>query len=399
MKATVYLLGCLSLISLLLAGCWDKNELTDWGFVQAVAIDRSESGRIKVMAQIYRPGSSESRSGMATKGGSYLSLTEEAATMSEASLKLAAELGRRLQWSHMRALLVGEQVIRTRNIGELLDFFSRSQGPRGSVNVMTTQGEASRYLLIKPLIENTIGQQLRTAESIASTQAGISTTITLLDLNILSQTPGSIALLPHIRLSKDEHEVVTIDSLAILRFPEGTIDASLVPMQFAPYLLMIRGEYRRGQLSIPCEKEEGKGSSGVTKEDSYWVYASKSRLKVTQRGGRPLIRIHLDLDGKMGEMTCSDIQTVDGNAHFLKRVAEEIERGAKDAVDFVQEKKADVLLAGQYLERRNPRLWRSWSGDWAEQFSYAKVIVTVSARITDTGMNAGNPFTAVSGSP
>ncbi|NOU69246.1 Ger(x)C family spore germination protein [Paenibacillus sp. LMG 31461] len=380
-------------VVILLGGCWDKNELTQWGFVQAVAIDQTDKGGYRVTTQIYRPGSSESRNNKATKGISYLTISSEDSTISKAAAHISGKLGRKLQWSHMRALLISEKMAENRNMGDILDFFSRSQGPRGAVAVMTTEGEAGRFLLVDPLIENTIGQQMKTVEGMSNALTGMASKVSLLDLGILAQSPRSVTLLPHLRLLRQEHSLFMIDGMNLLRFPSGKIDQGFIPAEIADSILMIRDEFKEGLATIPCESKNGElhGPSGG---DSYWIYKEQTTLHVSSVEERPFIEIHLEVDGKVGEMSCSSILTKDEHRLFITRIEQTIKKDTMEAVQKVQKMKADVLLVGQQLERRSPRLWKRWSEGWDERFSQAKVSVTVRARLTDTGMNEGSPIGA-----
>ncbi|MGG1516352.1 Ger(x)C family spore germination protein [Paenibacillus oryzisoli] len=385
------LLAMCGVALLLLGGCWDKNELTGWGFVQAVAIDETEQGEFRVTTQIYRPGSSESRNNRAVKGVSYLTFSSDAMTISDAAAHISGKLGRRLQWSHMRALLISESMARKRNIGEVLDFFSRSRGPRGAVTVLTTDGKADRFLVVDPLIENTIGQQVKTVEGMSNYVTGMAAKVSLLDLNIFAQSPASVTMLPHLRLLHQVHPILLIDGMNVLRFPSGTIDDGLIPAEIADSILMIRNEFKEGLASIPCEAD-GQSEQAPKMADSYRIYKSNSSIRVSAAGSKPHIGIHLEVDGKVGEMSCSSVLTKEEHARFISRVEQTIQKETMEAVRQVQGMKADVLLVGQHLQRKNPRLWKQWKGEWDELFSQAEVSVTVRARLTDTGMNAGSPM-------
>lgn len=379
----------------LLGGCWDKNELTQWGFVQAVAIDQTDKGGFLVTTQIYRPGSSESRNNKATKGISYLTISSEASTISLAAAHIAGKLGRKLQWSHMRALLISEKMAANRNIGDILDFFSRSQGPRGAVAVMTTEREAGRFLLVDPVIENTIGQQMKTVEEMSNTLTGMASKVSLLNLDILAQSPRSVTLLPHLRLLRQEHSLFIIDGMNLLRFPSGTIDKGFISAEIADSILMIRDEFNEGLATIPCEGTNNK-LDVPSRVDSYWIYNEKTTLHVSSVDDMPFIEIHLEVDGKVGEMSCSSILTKEEHQLFINRIEQTIQKDTMEAIQKVQKMKADVLLVDQKLQRRSPQLWKKWSEDWDERFSQAKVSVTVRARLTDTGMNAGSPMSVPS---
>lgn len=389
MKRGVLASALLFAIVPLLAGCWDKNELTNWGYVQAAAIDRAPDGRIRLTTQIYKPGGPESQSAGAAKSGSFLNLTNVSDTVSEAAAQISSRLGRNLQWSHMRALLIGENFVRNRSIGDVLDFFSRSQGPRGSISVFVASGEADSFLKIKPLIENTIGQQLKTVEQTTSGQLGTANRLTLLDLDIMAKTPTPTAeLIPRVELSNGKPDLAQISGLSVLRFPEGTI-ADSIPLSLAPYVLMLRGQFKEGIIQMPCRGQDGKPNG---KSDAFLVTSAHSKVSISSRKGDPAIRILLKMKGKASEFNCSRTTSEQENRKFLNRLRQEVKTNLKECMSLIRARKADVIRAGEYAHRHHPSLWKSWSDDWAEAFSRSSFDADVRIMMTDTGMDAGEPF-------
>lgn len=67
---------------LLLLGCWDKAELTEFGYVQAVAIDRAERGRIELTPLFYDPvGGGDTGGGGEKKTGGGISFAIKSDTV------------------------------------------------------------------------------------------------------------------------------------------------------------------------------------------------------------------------------------------------------------------------------------------------------------------------------
>jgi spore germination protein KC len=381
----------LLLVLPLLAGCWDKTELTNWGFVQAAAIDRTQGGRIRLMTQIYKPGNTESQTMAAAKGGAFLNLTSDADTVSEAARQISSRLGRRLQWSHMRALLIGEDFAQSRSIDDALDYFSRSQGPRGSTSVFIAAGEASSFLQIQPLIESTIGQQLKTVEQLTSYQVGTAARLTLLDLSILARTAAPATdLIPRIELSSEKPTLASISGLAVARFPEGKM-TDTIPLSLSPYILMLRNQFKGGVINLPCRGQSGEADG---RSDAFMVTQTLSKVRLSSRAGRPVIRIHLKLKGKPGEFNCSRVLTEKENRKFLDRLQKEVESKLGESMSLIQARKEDVIHAGEYAQRWHPRLWKRWSGDWENIFSRSRFEAKVRITMTDTGMDTGEPFAA-----
>lgn len=104
MRSPFTVLAFIALV--LLTGCWNKYELTEWAFVQAVAVDSTEDDRIRLTTQFYKPGG-----GMegAPKVSESFNIRTEGDNMSEAISNIANELGRVAQWGHIRIVLVSEK--------------------------------------------------------------------------------------------------------------------------------------------------------------------------------------------------------------------------------------------------------------------------------------------------
>ena len=57
-----------------LAGCWDRIEIEERGFVVGTALDAAEDGQIKLTFQIVVPTQMKGSSGQKNEGGSPLSI-------------------------------------------------------------------------------------------------------------------------------------------------------------------------------------------------------------------------------------------------------------------------------------------------------------------------------------
>lgn len=376
-----------ALLVLLLAGCWNRRELTDWGFVQAAAIDETGKGDILLTAQIYRPSGSSSQSGVPTaKGSSFVDTASINGTVNGASSDATNELGRKLQWSHMRVLLIGEDIARKRNIGEFLDFFARSHEPRGSIVVLITQGPAKAFLEIQPLIEGTIGQQLKSIVELAQHQSGKAIVMTLKELTILSKRPRSEFVIPYVKLRKESHAVASVGGLALFGFPAGKM-TGVVPSGLTPYVLMLKNRYRGGFLNIPCA---GKDSA----KDSFDISRSHTKIRVQVKGGELGIRINVELEGIIGELGCSNAETSAEIARFTGRVEQETKDRLSEAVTYMQRNRKDLLGVGLKVYRWHNRTWKSWQSDWDKRFAEASVDIAVKAMMLNSGMNPAKPFSS-----
>lgn len=73
-------------------------------------------------------------------------------TVFEAIRNMAAKSSHRIFWSHIKIILIGEQLARSNTL-EIFDFFTRNPELRLRTLVAVTPGEAKKVLEIEPVME------------------------------------------------------------------------------------------------------------------------------------------------------------------------------------------------------------------------------------------------------
>lgn len=372
--------------SIMLTGCWDKLELNKWAFVQAVAVDLARDGQIRLTHQIYKPGSTENMSMAPSSGATFFNVTSENSTVYGASLETSNEIGRKLQWSHMESMIISEQFARERNIGEVLDFFSRSHEPKSTLAIVIAKGEAQSHLNGKPLIESSIGEQLASSIATAQMQSSSSLVVSLTDLSVLAKQPDAIFIIPYLHAIGDKTDP-RAPTFALFRFPEGKL-SNIVPSAKAPYLLMLMNRYRRGLVNVPCQAPD----SGHMQE-AFRISALQTKIKPKRQGDQLTVKVDVQATGHVKELTCSNIQTEDDVERFTGMIAEKLREQLASTIDYLQQQKADVIGVGNYMHRWHNGLWKTWKSDWGDRFKNSKFEITVRVRLTHTGIDTGQPFT------
>ncbi|MFD1775887.1 Ger(x)C family spore germination protein [Paenibacillus rhizophilus] len=138
----------LSLLSLLVGGCWDDRELNELGIVSGSAYDW-EDDQWKATYQVINPSSGSSSMG-GSGGGStssppFLTYTVKGSTIIQAVERTNLTSTRELFFSHSRVTVIGESLAK-QGISQLVDLFLRRPDARETVYVFITEGEAGRIL-------------------------------------------------------------------------------------------------------------------------------------------------------------------------------------------------------------------------------------------------------------
>lgn|GEM_PF-526789 len=103
-------------LALLLSGCWDRRELESSAYIIDLGVDRAPSGRLLITGRIaLLAGLAPGVRGASMSAGERLSatiLTAEGQTLTNALYIMNGSMSRRLDFRHMRAVLVGEELAR-----------------------------------------------------------------------------------------------------------------------------------------------------------------------------------------------------------------------------------------------------------------------------------------------
>ncbi|RED61637.1 Ger(x)C family spore germination protein [Cohnella lupini] len=369
-----------------LTGCWNKVELTDWGFVQAASLDQESNGSIRLTAHIYKPGRPSASGENTSSGKSFIDIGANGPSLLGSSSLIASELGRRLQWSHIRVLLISEELAKSRNIAELLEFFMRNPQTRSNINVMVTQGSAMDYLKIKPFIENTMGQQLLEIGRVSSSYSGRAVVTTLKNVLITSMEEVSTLSFPYLRLRPKPNPSVIMNGLAVMGAPSGRVFA-IIPRANTPTVLMLKNQFNRGTLTIPCK---GSAENKKASKDSFEITRLRTHITpVITRNDELSLRIGIQIEGTITELVCNDVSTATEVNEYLKRIRDTVSNDVSDTLRLLQKEQADIIGVGNSICRMHNRTWKRWGPDWPRRFAETTFSVDVKVVLLNTGTITG----------
>ena len=290
---------------IVLTGCWDKSELPDFGYVQALAIDNDDkAGRIMLTTHFYRPsggGDTGSSGRQQNKGFNILTSGD---TFFEAVRDIPTQLGRKAKFDHMRIILISEKVAQTQNIGDILEFFLRDHEPRATVPTAIVQGKASSALAVKPFIEITISQQLREINEMTYKYAAKAPLVPLLDLAIQLRSETAVALLPFISLN-DTGKQLSANGIALVK--KGKMTSKVVHATNAKILMMMINQFKTGTLNIPCSTDK----DSQKKKESFEVIKLDTKLLPIIHRNKLTVQVSTTIKGSINELRCSTLKTTE----------------------------------------------------------------------------------------
>lgn len=354
--------------SLLIAGCWDQFELTELGFVEALAIDQGKGNSLRLTTQFIKPTIGE---GVKT---TYENLETEASTISEAVRDIPLKLGRKAKWDHLKVILISEQIAKQKNLFEMLDFFRRGYEPRGTINIILTKGNARDFLNKKTFIYETSGMHLHNIlEKSFQFNAKVIPT-TLYDFDQATSSEVEVAMLPYI---ENKNDILTIAGLALLK--KGQM-MDYIPTDDVKKLIMLTNQYKGGSLEIPC--------SGKNTKESFEILSARTHIDPVIQKDKVIIRVFTKIEGSPFQLSCHTLKTPQEEEKYANVVKQALKEKLEYMLNMLKRKKIDALAVGNKIYYQNPQQWKKWKRKWSNIFAQSDYQVHVKVQVTNKGMQA-----------
>ncbi|PAL14836.1 Ger(x)C family spore germination protein [Peribacillus simplex] len=138
--------GMIVLCLFLLTGCWDKIELEEQAFVVVVGLDKGKEGMLDVTFQIANPQVGSTDRSKADKEKAYEIVTLSAPNLSVATQMANVSVTRNITLSHVKALIVGEELARDNMFLHISETITKERGLRESVLFLVSKENASSFI-------------------------------------------------------------------------------------------------------------------------------------------------------------------------------------------------------------------------------------------------------------
>ena len=381
-------LGRLVLIAALLAGltgCWDRREINDLAVAMGLGIDKLD-GKYRISVQVVNP----TKVAMLESGGSgapVVLYSSVGRTMFEAFRLLTEEVPRKVYFSHLQLLVIG-QGLAEEGIRDVVDMISRNYEFRPSFYFAIADNASPEQILsipsaIDPIPANEQRKSLEESERVwAST---IKVTYDQL-INDFSE-PGNNSVLTgvaiHGRQISDYKEINRISLLSRLKYSQS---AAFQGDRFVGWLSTSASKtynYMHNHVQdtigiVPCP------GGGVYSLDV--LKKPITTIHIVLQDDIPKVDVHIKMRGNISEMLC--------NAKFTRHGLKELERNAEESLIKVMDEgleevitvhKTDVLGIGRAVHAQYPEYWKKNKHRWDDIFPQINVNVTADISIRDFG--------------
>lgn len=384
------LLMCVLLTFMIMAGCWDRREIEDIGFVLGLGIDKLEKvkaeeekeqgeGRqkirpISIVNHFVIPHMKSGNNGGGNKKN-YKNVISEGDNVFQILRELSTTVELPPNYEHLKVIIISEDVASSMDLRKLVNFFLRNQETRRTIKLFIAQGRARDVFESEPILVNDLAIKM---------------------LQITDNAKRNLRIAPELDLGEMSEKLTAETSFIVQRVitsqKKSRISGAAV----------IQGKSHKmvGWLS-EAEMEglnwiNGKGKMGVVegKDDNkdeiviYEVDQIKRKIKPYVEGDKISFVVEVETEGALREDWAVSEDAFDHS--YIERMEqtmeEEINRSVDKALAKIQkELKVDVAGFGKQLSFQYPEVWEKVKDNWESRFSAVPIEVRVNAQIREFG--------------
>ncbi|KRF07136.1 hypothetical protein ASG89_17460 [Paenibacillus sp. Soil766] len=384
MKRAIVLL----LILMLATGCWNRKELDEISIATAIGIDK-KGDNYSISVQLLNTDEITS-----TKGGNQrmpvvtLQLSS-GNTIFESFRKLTTSSPRKILSSHLRILVIGEDVAKE-GIANVLDLLSRDHELRSDFNILLARNATANDILqvLTPL-EKIPANKLYSSLISSEKNWGVTTNVDLHQLIYDLVDAGKDPVLSSIHIKGDSLKAKSRENLSSV-LPPATLEYKglgvfhrdhfvgwLTDRESKGYNYAINN-IKSTVIALPCQQSKGLMSIELM--------SSRSKLKVKFVDNQPRVFINLRAEANIGEVACElDLNSTKTIQAIEEQLNEEIKGTILDSVAKAKSYKSDIFGFGAAIHRANYKQWHLMKDNWDQTFAHLPVEVTVQSKIRRTG--------------
>ncbi|MGG1514147.1 Ger(x)C family spore germination protein [Paenibacillus oryzisoli] len=387
---------------LLTTGCWNRHEADTVEYALAAGIDLNDKGQIVVT--VLTPVLEAMKPSNNLKGEQKKTLSVSGPTTFEAIRNYVKITGRKLYWSHLQVLLIGEKAAKM-NVRHYLDFFSLDPELRGTAYIAIVKGRALDLLESSPDIATISANYLRELIQHTDMEGNCAKVQFTEFARKFAQPTGGQPFSPIVHLIDQSDYVSQIVGIApyqgkdtkqsTLFYANGTgvfRDERMVGTLSGKEtrgFLWVMGELKSAIVAVPCPNETNCHISLELVDDL------KTKRKVTYEGGKASIHLFISVEFNLGDKSGTSFKVDNATIAFLeKEFAKKIESEVHLAFHKIAvELHSDIFAFGNTVEDRNPKLWEQIKADWETSIlPNAELTLEVEAKMRRTSRTLYSPW-------
>lgn len=405
----------LLLAALVSAGCWDRRELEETGFVLAVGVDKGDKSRYAVTAVIAIP--AKMAGGKGGGGGDkekpVLQTTVEAPTVAGAISLIDSYLDRRISFLHTKALFMAEDLARESGL-TTMDEFVRFRQARRTIFYIVTKGKASAFLKKMDVQLEKDPQRFIEQMTYNYRATGMIPAASQIQSFVTSVNTGYTQPITYYAALKEQDSDSTDKGEQPEHPEDGGFTAGEIPRKGGPnlelfgaaafrhdkmvgvltgeevrYILLLQDKFQRGSFNIPDPRSPGEFVSLDVRR------GRPMGVQVDLSGDRPRLTVMITLEAEILAMQPGIDYTEPEFQPRLEAAAEaEITSGVRSLIRKTQDWNADVIGFGSAVVKEFPTIaaWDSYR--WPDRYRDADIRINVRMTLRRFGLQLSPPKAA-----
>lgn len=381
------LMGILFLLTLFVAGCWDRKEIENRGYVLGLALDHvaplepkglydinetpQTAGQRKYKLTLEMPKFNKSaETKEVSKGQSHLIWAGEGESMFAITRMISTKTYFSPFFEDIQILIFSEAVARE-GVGEILDFFLRDAEMRHRVKVFVTPGRAEDILKAKLQVEEVNSTFI--AKLTANTNKA-PYFVTKGELGRFSQAIRSKTSFIVPMVVVEDQEVRLMKGAIFNKHQKMVGEMSELEILGGKIL---RRTLKQGLVVVP-------NPANPQYLATFEIYEVKIKVNSQVQDDQVLFTVEAVLIGNLGENMVHEQDAVDPvfTKAVEKAIAATVTDSIKAAFSKQQQLKADVTELGDIVRRHHPDDWKKVKDRWDEEvFPLAQLDVSVKIQI------------------
>ncbi|KNY26081.1 Ger(x)C family spore germination protein [Pseudobacteroides cellulosolvens] len=402
-KNLLFAVVCIIVFSSL-TGCYDAKEITEWGYVYSIGMEKGITDKLRVTVQVPSMKGGDNGGGTAKSHGEIENIVIDCPSFYSGVNMINSFLSRQLNYMHTKYMVFSEELARE-GIDTYINGFIRSRQIRRQISVIVSKGSASKFLEKNILtVSSSLSkkqQNLLTRQEDTGFFSGATYGDMLNDVKTYYGQP--IAILAAVnddnRFKEGEGKGQTtfkssgdyyagelmrkgasnVEFFGTAVFDGGRMVGELNGDETRA-LLMVRDEFNRGYFAV---KDPKKQDTTVTLDVRR---QKKPQISVGFKENNPTVNLKIFLEGDIVAIQ----STVDYENEELKPILEtEFKNHIKEHLDKTIKKcqnlNSDVFKFGSYAAMHFLTISEWEEYNWLKRFKNVKINTEIEFRIRRTG--------------
>jgi spore germination protein KC len=372
----------------LLSGCWDQKELAEVTVVTGMAVDRGKDAKYYLSVEGINAAELNNR----TAGGNAPSIVygKEGNSLSELTNQMSEGISRNLIYSHMRTLIISEEVAEEGTL-EFLDYLERNREMRDDFNIVIARGaRAEDVLKVTYQFQKSTSLKLHTQLDTMQETWGGDPGVRLNDVISAWTSPGRQPVMAAVAIKGDPEKgssvdnmkkvtpdaLVVLDSIAI--FNGGRLE-NYLNLEDARNYLWTQDKIKNTSLTIGC---------GNNRFIDIRIYNTTTRTSARIADGKAKIKIDIRGESYLEGTQCNDnVDKIAIYEDYEEKTEKHIERIVADTIKQVQkEDRVDIFGFGDAVRRKDYKHFREIESNWDRYFTEADIEVTALIKMRRAGI-------------